>query len=107
MSDTQVQGWTIHPESDGFQNIPNSLGGIAKYLCSKGTLMAGFAFAASLFELSMTPDITDSQLIQLSEVKMKEYLEGDLVGDRDMLTFIFENGEFREDPNAKWWVKSL
>jgi hypothetical protein len=107
MTDTQAHGWTIRPESNGFQSIPTGFGGIAKYLCIKDGQVAGFAFALSLFERAMNPNLTDTQLIGLAENKIKECLAENLVSDRDELTFIFENDEFREDPNAKWWNKTL
>jgi hypothetical protein len=107
MTNTQSQGWTIHPESNGFQSIPTGFGGIAKYLCIQDRQVAGFAFAASLFERSINPSLTDAQLIGLAEDKIKECLKENLVSDRDELTFLFENNEFREDPNAVWWNKTL
>jgi len=107
MTDTKAHGWTIRSESNGFQSIPTGFGGIAKYLCIKDEQVAGFAFAVSLFERSMNPNLTDIELIGLAEDKVKECLSENLVNDRDELTFIFENDEFREDPNASWWNKTL
>lgn len=107
MTNLQVQGWTIRPESNGFQSIPTGFGGIAKYLCIQVRQVAGFAFAVSLFERSMNPNLTDAQLTGLAEDKIKERLTENLVSDRDELTFIFENNEFRDDPDAAWWNKTL
>ncbi|MDO8591669.1 MAG: hypothetical protein Q7R60_01925 [bacterium] len=107
MTNMQVNGWLVRPESDGFQNSPTNLGGIAKFLCLKNGQLAGFAFAVSLFERAVNPNLTDAELMKQAENKIKEYLSEDQVSDRDELTFIFENDEFRKQPNAKWWNKTL
>lgn len=102
-----IAGWIVYPESEGLQRMDNSLGAIAKFLCVKHNTIAGFAFAVSLFERAVNPRLTDKELLKLAEEKINEYLSKDLVSNCAELTFVYQNGEFREDPNASWWKKTL
>lgn len=101
------RGWIISPQSDGFESIELGFGGIAKYLIYKDNMIAGFAFAVSGVEQAIDTTLTDKKLGELAENKIKQWLSEDLVSDRSENTFIFVNGEFEEEPNAKWWVKTL